>query len=290
LDDRVSAIDVSGLRVAYGDVEAVRGIDLRVEEGEVLALLGPNGAGKTSTVEVLEGFRQRSAGSVSVLGSDPAVHLPRQRVGIVLQESSSDPYLTVEQVIRKHRGYYQRPRPVSELLDLVGLEDKAGARVRTLSGGQRRRLDVALGIVGTPDLVFLDEPTTGFDPSARHGAWELVRKLAGSGTTVLLTTHYMDEAQALADRVVVIAEGVVVAEGTPDSLGGRDTEGVLVRFSAAHTPPVGAKVGDAWEVRTDDEVRLLHQLTSWSLDTGTPLLGLTVARPSLEDVYLRLTS
>ena len=286
----MSAIEVSGLRVAYGDVEAVRGVDLTVEEGEVLALLGPNGAGKTSTVEVLEGYRQRSAGTVSVLGYDPAVRLPRQRIGIVLQESSSDPYLTVEEVLRKHAGYYERPRPVGEVIELVGLEAKAGARVRTLSGGQRRRLDVALGIVGTPDLVFLDEPTTGFDPSARRGAWDLVRKLTGSGTTVLLTTHYMDEAQTLADRVVVLAGGVVVAEGTPDALGGRDTEGVVIRFGAAHTPPVGDLVDGEWQIRTLDDVAVLHRLTTWSLDTGTALVGLTVARPSLEDVYLRLTT
>ena len=227
MDDAVTAIRVTGLRVSYGDLKAVRGIDLAVETGEVLALLGPNGAGKTSTVEVLE---------------------------------------------------------------LVGLTDKADARVRTLSGGQRRRLDVGLGIVGTPELVFLDEPTTGFDPSARREAWDLVRMLTGTGTTVLLTTHYMDEAQALADRVVIIAGGQVVAEGTPDSLGGRDTSGVVIRFGAAHTPPVGNLVDGHWEVRTTDEVRVLHQLTAWSLDTSTPLIGLTVARPSLEDVYLALTS
>jgi ABC-2 type transport system ATP-binding protein len=179
---------------------------------------------------------------------------------------------------------------VAEVIELVGLEDKAGSRVRALSGGQRRRLDVALGIVGTPDLVFLDEPTTGFDPSARRGAWELVRKLTGSGTTVLLTTHYMDEAQALADRVVVLAGGVVVAEGTPDALGGRDTEGVVIRFAADDPPPIGTLVDGEWEIRTLDDVAVLHQLTSWSLETGTPLTGLTVARPSLEDVYLRLTS
>jgi len=286
----VTVISVSGLRVSYGDLEAVRGIDLSVETGEVLALLGPNGAGKTSTVEVLEGFRERAGGEVSVLGHDPAEKLPRDRIGIVLQESSSDPYLTTREVLQKHAGYYSRPRRVDEVLDLVGLSDKADAKVRTLSGGQRRRLDVGLGIVGTPELVFLDEPTTGFDPSARREAWDLVRMLTGTGTTVLLTTHYMDEAQALADRVVIIAGGRVVAEGTPDSLGGRDTSGVVIRFGAAHTPPIGDPVDGHWEVRTTEEVRVLHQLTAWSLDTSTPLAGLTVTRPSLEDVYLRLTS
>ena len=290
MDDPVTAIQATGLRVSYGDLEAVRGVDLRVDEGEVLALLGPNGAGKTSIVEVLEGFRARDGGTVSVLGHDPAEHVPRDRIGIVLQESSTDPYLTVEEVIRKHSGYYTRPRPTADVIELVGLEEKAGARVRTLSGGQQRRLDVALGIVGSPDLVFLDEPTTGFDPSARRDAWGLVRNLTGGGTTVLLTTHYMDEAQALADRIVVIAAGQVVAEGAPDSLGGRDTAEVVIRFSAAHTPPVGDLVDGHWEVRSSDEVRVLHQLTAWSLDTSTPLVGLTVARPSLEDVYLRLTS
>jgi ABC-2 type transport system ATP-binding protein len=290
LDDGMSAIVVEGLRVAYGGVEAVRGVDLTVEPGEVLALLGPNGAGKTSTVEVMEGYRSRSAGRVEVLGHDPAVDLPRQRIGVVLQESSSDPYLTVAEVVRKFGGYYPRPRPVEEVLGLVGLTDKAGARVRTLSGGQQRRLDVGLGIVGSPELIFLDEPTTGFDPSARRGAWELIRQLTGDGTTVLLTTHYMDEAQALADRVVVLVGGVVVAEGSPTSLGGRDTQAVVIRFGAAHTPPFGERVDGLWEVRTEDEVSVLHRLTTWSLDTGTPLTGLTVGRPSLEDIYLELTS
>ena len=286
----MSAIEVEGLRVTYGAVEAVRGVDLRVEQGEVLALLGPNGAGKTSTVEVLEGFRTRTAGRVDVLGHDPAVDLPRQRIGVVLQESSSDPYLTVAEVLRKFGGYYDHPRPVEDVLAMVGLTDKAGARVRTLSGGQQRRLDVGLGIIGSPELVFLDEPTTGFDPSARRDAWDLVRQLTGDGTTVLLTTHYMDEAQALADRVVVLAGGLVVAEGPPATLGGRDSQGVMIRFDAAHTPPFGERVGGLWEFRTDEEVAMLHRLTAWSLDTGTPLTGLTVARPSLEDIYLELTS
>ena len=286
----MSAIEVKGLRVSYGTFEAVRGVDLHVDEGEVVALVGPNGAGKTSTVEVLEGFRKRSAGHVSVLGQEPGTQALKQRVGVVLQESQSDNYLSVSEVLRKHAGYYDHPRSVDEVIGLVGLDEKADARVKTLSGGQRRRLDVGLGIIGNPTLVFLDEPTTGFDPSARRDAWELVRGLTGGGTTVLLTTHYMDEAQALADRVVVMSDGLVVAEGPPATLGGRDAAGVVIRFRATHTPPVGDLVDGAWEVRTEDEVRVLHRLTAWSLDTLTPLESLTVARPSLEDVYLRLTS
>lgn len=286
-----TVIEVEGLRVAYGDLEAVRGIDLTVAEGEVVAVLGPNGAGKTSTVEVLEGFRRRTAGRVSVLGKDPADGVLRQQVGVVLQESGSDPYLTVSEVLRKHAGYYDRPRSVAEVLNLVGLEDKASARVKTLSGGQQRRLDVGLGIVGNPTLVFLDEPTTGFDPSARRSAWDLVRGLTGGGTTVLLTTHYMDEAQALADRVVVLAGGQVVAEGPPDSLGGRDSEGVVIRFRfVAGVPVPHTVVGDTVEIRTTEETRVLHELTGWALSTGIALAALSVERPSLEEIYLRLTS
>ena len=289
----MSAIAVEGLQVRYGDVEAVRGIDLTVEQGEVLALLGPNGAGKTSTVEVLEGFRPRAAGKVSVLGHDPATVRAelRQRTGVVLQESGTDPYLTVREVVRKHAGYYQRPRDVDEVVALAELTEQAKARVRTLSGGQRRRLDLALAIVGNPELLFLDEPTTGFDPSARRNAWELVRSLTTSGATVLLTTHYMDEAQALADRVVVVAHGEVVAEGTPAAIGGRDADAARIRFRADATPPVEAThVNGVWEITTDDEVRVLNDLTYWALTKGHELEGLVVERPSLEDVYLRLTS
>jgi ABC-2 type transport system ATP-binding protein len=293
LDALVTAIVVEGLRVAYGDFEAVRGIDLRVEEGEVVAVLGPNGAGKTSMVEVLEGLRKRSAGQVEVLGTDPATNSRelKQRVGVVLQETVSDPYLTVTEVLRKHAGYYDRPRSVPEVVALVGLEDKAKASVKTLSGGQRRRLDVGLGIIGDPELVFLDEPTTGFDPSARRSAWDLVRGLSGGGTTVLLTTHYMDEAQALADRVIILAAGQVVAEGPPSSLGGRDHEGVRIRFKGVPGVPFEHTVVDGMaEVRTHDETRVLHDLTGWALSAGVALEGLVVERPSLEDVYLRLTS
>ena len=289
----MTAIVVEGLRVSYGDFEAVRGIDLRVEEGEVVAVLGPNGAGKTSTVEVLEGLRKRSAGRVEVLGTDPATNSRelKQRVGVVLQETVSDPYLTVTEVLRKHAGYYDRPRSVAEVIALVGLADKAKASVKTLSGGQRRRLDVGLGIIGDPALVFLDEPTTGFDPSARRSAWDLVRNLSGGGTTVLLTTHYMDEAQALADRVVILAAGQVVAEGPPSSLGGRDLEGVRISFRAVPGLPFEHTLGNGMaEIRTHEEVRVLHELTGWALSAGVPLEGLVVERPSLEDVYLRLTS
>jgi ABC-2 type transport system ATP-binding protein len=293
LDAWVSAIVVEGLRVSYGALEAVRGVDLRVEPGEVVALLGPNGAGKTSTVEVLEGFRQRSSGTVEVLGLDPGSNPKalKQQVGVVLQESQSDNYLTVAEVLTKHAGYYRAPRKVADVIGLVGLEEKAGSRVKTLSGGQRRRLDVGLGIIGDPTLVFLDEPTTGFDPSARRSAWDVLRSLRDGGTTVLLTTHYMDEAQALADRVIILAAGLVVAEGPPSSLGGRDLEGVRIRFSAVDGIPMEHTVVDGIaQISTTDEVRVLNDLTYWALTHDVQLEGLVVERPSLEDVYLRLTS
>ncbi len=297
----MSVIEVEGLRKAYGDVEAVKGLSFSVEEGEILAVLGPNGAGKTTTVEILEGYRERDGGTVSVLGLDPAhggTEL-RQRIGIVLQECGVDPFLTVSEVLRKHSQYYRHPRDVTEVISLVGLEEKASARVKTLSGGQQRRLDVALGLVGDPELLFLDEPTTGFDPTARRQAWDIVRNLGQLGKTVLLTTHYMDEAQALADRVVVIAGGRIVAEGTPESIGGRAEADVTVEFRL----PDGVAVADlpvAVEGRANGTVGLttstptevLHRLTSWARDRPDPveLAGLTVTRPSLEDVYLALTA
>jgi len=219
----------------------------------------------------------------------------RERVGVVLQETAVEPYLTVREVLARNAGYYPRPRAVDEVISLAGLAEKADARVKTLSGGQQRRLDVALGIVGDPELVFLDEPTTGFDPSARRGAWELVRRLTGGGTTIVLTTHYMDEAQALADRVAVLADGRIVAAGTPDSIGGRNLAAVRVRFrlpagvAPAELPVPGESAGDRFEIRTEDELRVLHTLTGWALDRGTRLDGLTVDRPTLEDVYLSLT-
>ena len=290
-------IEVEGLRKAYGGVQAVRDIDLRVEEGEVLAMLGPNGAGKTTTVEILEGFRTRDAGRVSVLGMDPAdggVAL-RTRIGIVLQSCGFDPFLTVAEMLTMYAGYYPHPRPVDEVLALVGLDEKRNGRVRTLSGGQQRRLDVGLALVGDPELLFLDEPTTGFDPSARRQAWGVVRDLRALGKTVLLTTHYMDEAQALADRIVVVRDGAIVAEGSPDELGGRARGAVTIRFAVAPgtVVPNGFDVereGDAVVVRTTDPVPVLHQLTAWALEAGVELSSLSVSPPSLEDVYLELTS
>ena len=221
------AVEVSGLKKAYGPLEAVRGIDFTVEQGEVFALLGPNGAGKTTTLEILEGFLARSSGTVRVLGVDPAdADRPwRERVGIVFQGAVVEPYLKVREVLERNAGYYPKPRPVDEVLELVGLREKADARAKTLSGGQQRRLDVALGIIGAPELLFLDEPTTGFDPTARRGAWELVDRLRDEGATIILTTHYMDEAQHLADRVVVINQGEIVASGTPETIGGRGSGG-----------------------------------------------------------------
>jgi ABC-2 type transport system ATP-binding protein len=292
----VAAITVAGLRKSYGSTEAVKGISFEVAEGEVFALLGPNGAGKTTTVEILEGYRRRDAGAVSVLGMDPerGGTRMRERIGIVLQECGFEELLTVREILDRQAGYYPAARPVEEVIDLVGLEDKVGARIRTLSGGQRRRLDLALALVGSPDLIFLDEPTTGFDPAARRNAWDLVKRLGGLGTTVLLTTHYMDEAQYLADRVAVIAAGRIVAEGDPKSIGGRDSSAALIRFALpAGTPvsalPVSAKMdGGLVLIEAPDLTRTLHVLTGWALERGVQLDGLTVSRPSLEDVYLDL--
>ena len=294
-------ISVEGLRKSYGGFEAVRGVDFEVKRGHVLALLGPNGAGKTTTVEILEGYRKRDAGSVCVLGRDPSHRDKelRSRVGIVLQECAVDQYLTVTEAITQRAGLYRAPRPVDEVVSLVGLGAKGDARIKTLSGGQQRRLDLGLALVGDPELIFLDEPTTGFDPSARRESWDLVRGLCAEGRTVVLTTHYMDEAQALADQVTVIAAGRVVASGTPDTLGGRDQGETTVRFLL----PDGVGVGDlplpaglhpevrcgAVEVCLPDATDLLHDLTGWALNRGQALEGLTVKRPSLEDVYLALT-
>jgi ABC-2 type transport system ATP-binding protein len=291
-------IEVEGLRKSYGGVEAVRDLDLHVSEGEVLAMLGPNGAGKTTTVEILEGYRSRDAGRVSVLGQDPwtAGAELRRRVGIVLQSCGFDPYLTVAEIIRMYAGFYPAPRRVDEVVALVGLEEKAGSRVRSLSGGQQRRLDVGLALIGDPELLFLDEPTTGFDPSARRQAWAIIRDLCALGKTVLLTTHYMDEAQALADRIVVIRDGRIVAEGTPDQIGGRSSGTVTIRFSVADgvALPDGFDAerhdGQAIVLRTTDPVPALHRLTSWSLEQGIEIKNLSVMPPSLEDIYLELTT
>ncbi len=292
------AIEVRQLQKRYGDFDAVKGIDFSVADGELLAILGPNGAGKTTTVEILEGFRERTAGEVSVLGVDPAEggRRYRERIGIVFQECGIDRYLSAREILQQQAGYYPHPLDVDQVLDLVGLADKGGERVKQFSGGLKRRLDVALGLIGDPDLFFLDEPTTGFDPSARRQSWDLVRGLGKLGKTVLLTTHYMDEAQALADRIIVIAAGQVVAEGTPDTIGGRDTAAVHIRFAAPEgvtaddLPVPGSLERGVVRVETTEPTRDLHQLTGWALDRDAELADLSVDRPSLEDVYLQLTA
>ncbi len=292
-------IEVADLTKSYGNVHAVRGISFSVDEGEILAVLGPNGAGKTTTVEILEGYRQRDAGTVSVLGMDPATGGSelRQRIGIVLQECEAEPYLTVAEVLTMYAGFYRHPRPVDEVIHLVGLEEKVNSRVKSLSGGQKRRLDVALGVIPDPDLLFLDEPTTGFDPTARRQAWEMIKNLKQLGKTVLLTTHYMDEAQALADRVIVIAAGEIVAEGTPESIGGRADADAQIRFElpagvGLDQLPVAAKDGGDGNaiVTTNTPTAALHALTSWALDHGGELARLSVTRPSLDDIYVSLTA
>ncbi len=295
-----AVISVRGLRKSYGGTDAVAGIDFDVARGEVFAFLGPNGAGKTTTVEILEGYRRRDAGDVSVLGMDPARggRRLRERIGIVLQETGVDLYLTVAEVVKMHAVRYPTPRPVDEVITLAGLEEQRDQRTRTLSGGQRRRLDLALGLVGDPELLFLDEPTTGFDPSARRASWEVVRGLCSLGKTVLLTTHYMDEAQVLASHVAVISRGRIVASGTPDSLAGRDRLATVVSFVApagidpAELPAAFVPDGDRLRAEIADgaeTARVLHRVTGWALDRGVDLVNLTVARPTLEDVYLELT-
>ena len=291
------AIVVEELRKSYGELAAVDGVSFAVEKGEVFGLLGPNGAGKTTTVEILEGYRRRDAGSVSVLGVDPqdGGRALKQRVGMVLQELAVPPMLTVRELVEMYRGYYPAPRPTAEVIELVGLSDKADARVKSLSGGQQRRIDMALGLVGDPELVFLDEPTTGFDPSARRNAWEIVRSMRALGKTVLLTTHYMDEAQELADRICVMARGRIVAEGTPDTLRARADTRTRIRFSLpAEVPaellPVHASVQDGVAtLETATPTRALRDLTVWAVGLGLELDSLEVMRPSLEDVYLELT-
>jgi ABC-2 type transport system ATP-binding protein len=288
-------IDVTGLRMAYGDVEAVRGVDLRVQPGEVVALLGPNGAGKTTTVEILEGFRTRTGGDVSVLGADPGDPPKgwRDRVGIVLQESVVEPELTVRECLTQYAGYYARPRPVDEVMELVGLTDLADRRCGRLSGGQQRRIDVGLSLIGDPELIFLDEPTTGFDPSARRAAWQMIAGLRELGTTIILTTHYMDEAEHLADRIVVLARGEIVAEGTPGSLGGRDREAAVIAFTAPPGLPgrFGAEQVDGRAlIRAENPLPVLRELAEWADETGVQLPDLEVRRPTLEDVYLQLVA
>ncbi|RBM10283.1 ABC transporter [Prauserella sp. PE36] len=275
--ENVNAVEVHGLRKDYAGVSAVAGIDLDIRRGEIFALLGPNGAGKTTTVEILEGHRRRTSGEVRVLGEDPgrAGGAWRTRIGIVLQTASDAAELTVAESLRHFAGYYPHPRDPGEVVHLVGLEEKAGSRIRTLSGGQRRRLDVALGIIGRPELLFLDEPTTGFDPEVRRRFWALIERLAADGTTILLTTHYLDEAEALADRVAVLAGGRVVAEGTPATLGGRAEAEAVVRWTDAE---------GVHERRTQRPTTLVNELSAG----GGELAGLTITRPSLEDTYLEL--
>jgi ABC-2 type transport system ATP-binding protein len=290
-------IEIRGLRKSYEDVDAVAGIDLHVDRGEVFALLGPNGAGKTTATEILEGYRTRTAGDVSVLGHDPARREQdlRQRIGIVLQSTGVDRFLTVRETIEMYGGYYPQHRPADEVIEVVGLQEKADSRVRLLSGGQQRRLDVAIALAGDPELLFLDEPTTGFDPSARRNAWQMVKNLVSLGKTVWLTTHFMDEAQYLADRVAVIAHGVIVAEGTPDAIAGRDRMRTTIRFrvptGAADVPDWGqVQAGDgAYVIAADDATRTVHRLTSWAVERDLSFEALEVSQPSLEDVYLELT-
>jgi len=278
----VSAIAVRDLRKSYGAYEALRGISFEIKEGEVFGLLGPNGAGKTTTIEILEGYRTRDGGDVDVLGFDPerAGSAFRERIGVVLQQSQLWPNLTVAETHRMFAGYYEHPRNADEVIALVGLADKRDARVKTLSGGQKRRLDLGVALVGDPDLVFLDEPTTGFDPAARRAAWDMIRSLRSLGKTILLTTHYLDEAEQLADRLAVLREGVIIREGTPEELTGGSTE-TEIRYR---------RDGHEVVIHTSDATKVLHELTAEALAAGRELEGLSVRRPTLEDVYLSLTA
>lgn len=295
--DESAIIEVRQLTKSYGEVRAVEGVDLRIARGEVFAMLGPNGAGKTSTVEILEGYRQRDSGEVRMLGLDPGKQgrLLKQHIGIVLQSTGVDQYLSVAETIVMYSGYYPHPRPVDEVIELVGLSDKRNSRVVKLSGGQQRRLDVAIALAGDPEVLFLDEPTTGFDPSARHEAWDVVKSLAALGKTVLLTTHYMDEAQHLADRVAVISQGRIVAEGAPATLAGRDSARATVSFvlpdGVMPPPNLGThrSTDGSVEFAPEDLTGALHRLTGWALEQSISLDSLRVLRPSLEDVYLQLT-
>jgi ABC-2 type transport system ATP-binding protein len=297
-----AVIEISGLRMSYDGVEAVRGIDLTVHHGEIFTFLGPNGAGKTTTVEILEGYRQRTGGEVRVLGIDPqhANRDWRARVGVVLQASRIEQDLTVRECLELYAGYYPSPRPVHEVIKLVGLKGKADARGKQLSGGQQRRMDVALALIGDPELVFMDEPTTGFDPSARRAAWEMIDGLRELGKTIFLTTHYMDEAEALADRIAVLRAGLIVAEGTPGTLGGRDQaayqisftlpEGVTLEELPARGAAVTAHDGSQRVLIQAGEVMgTLHALSGWAVDRRLEIPDLQVHRPTLEDIYLELT-
>jgi ABC-2 type transport system ATP-binding protein len=297
-----AVIEVSGLRMSYNGLEAVRGIDLRVRRGEIFTFLGPNGAGKTTTVEILEGHRRRTGGEVQVLGIDPerADRRWRARVGVVLQTSRVEEDLTVRECLELYAGYYPAPRSVSEVIKLVGLKNKANARGKQLSGGQQRRMDVALALIGDPELVFMDEPTTGFDPSARRAAWEMIDGLRELGKTIFLTTHYMDEADALADRIAVLSGGRIVAEGTPGTLGGRDRAAYQISFTlpdgvAVDELPVAAVSVHAHDqsgrvlIETGEVMATLHALSGWAVDRALAVPDLQVHRPTLEDIYLGLT-
>jgi ABC-2 type transport system ATP-binding protein len=292
-----SVISVRGLHKSYGDFEAVRGLDLDVKAGEVFAFLGPNGAGKTTTTEILEGYRERSAGDVAVLGEDPgqADREWRERIGIVLQQCRMRPELTVQETLELYAGYYRDPSSVDETIEHIGLGEKADTRAGGLSGGQLRRLDVGVALIGNPDLLFLDEPTTGFDPTARRQFWGLISGLRQLGKSVFLTTHYMEEAQVLADRVAIVSAGQIVAEGRPDELGGRATRDATIRFRI----PNGTRLPDGFEAKptangelvisTPAPVEPLNRLTGWALENGVDLDGLQVTRPNLEDIYIELT-
>jgi ABC-2 type transport system ATP-binding protein len=293
------AILIRQLVKSYGSVQAVRGIDLEVPGGSVFALLGPNGAGKTTTVEILEGYRERSAGEVSVLGHDPQRNEPalKKRIGIVLQTTGVEPYLTAAETIELYRGYYPHPRPLDEIVEVVGLTEKRNERVKRLSGGQQRRLDVAIGLAGDPDVLFLDEPTTGFDPAARRNAWAMIHNLRSLGKTVFLTTHYMDEAQNLADDVAIIVGGKIVARGSPKELAARaggHTIRATIPPDAPQLPDEFAKLllpnGRDLEVVTEEPERVLHEMTGWALQHGVKLLDLRAGAATLEDIYLQLTS
>ncbi|HVA52036.1 MAG TPA: ABC transporter ATP-binding protein [Acidimicrobiales bacterium] len=294
------ALRVDGLRKSYGALKAVDDISFDVERGEIFALLGPNGAGKTTSIEVLEGFLKRDGGGVEVLGVDPGDrrHLRwlRDRIGVVLQELAVESFFTVRQVLERNAGFYPNPRPIDQVIELVGLSDKGDAKVKRLSGGQQRRLDIGLGIVGNPELLFLDEPTTGLDPAARRTTWDLIRLLSSEGTTVLMSSHYMDEVEALAHRVAVLSRGHIAAQGPTASLGGRNEGEVTIRF----LPPPGVEMADlpitpsrveggVVEVKSRDEVAALHTLTGWAIDHDVALAGLSVTRETLEDIYLALT-
>ncbi len=302
-------IHVENLTKSFGDFKAVDGISFDVRAGEVFAFLGPNGAGKTTTVEILEGYRPRTAGEVSVLGRDPGApgsgpeaRAWREKIGIVLQNSSLDRLLTVRETLDLYAGYYRNPRPVDEVIELVGLGEKEDSRAGKLSGGQMRRLDVGIALIGDPELLFLDEPTTGFDPSARRQAWEMIAGLRSLGKSVFLTTHYMDEAQELADRVMILNGGEVVAYGTPEDLGDRSSEPTRITFTRPGTaPPIPVPLfprgtvvdldtpDGSVAIRTSEPTATLNQLTGWALENGIELEDIEVHRPSLEDTYLRLT-